>query len=186
MDEHDYNDEHEHDEERESLEDILRAIAREVTMSVEARMSEIDVDEIAESIGVDPSSARHWLDSAAHWLQAQAEHWTFGWPPHPPTPAEPMRSKERSSEDPLRDAGPHPLDLPTDEQGRALAALESGRWTIEPGTESLSSRGEGRGPDNALGLVRELRVRDWITPDGNVTLAGRGALGRWLEAAKTR
>jgi hypothetical protein len=31
--------------------------------------------------------------------------------------------------------------------------------------------------------VRELRVRDWITADGEITLAGRWALSRWLDVA---
>jgi len=90
------------------------------------------------------------------------------------------------SEDPLRGAGPHPLDLPTEEQGLALAALDSGRWVIEPGTGALSAHGEGPGPNDALGLVRELRARDWIAADGAITLAGRSALGRWLDAAPPR
>jgi hypothetical protein len=84
--------------------------------------------------------------------------------------------------DPLRGAAPNALDLPTAEQGQALAALDSGRWTVEPGTEALASGGEGPGPSDALGLVRELRVRDWITPEGKLTLAGRRALSRWLDA----
>jgi hypothetical protein len=84
--------------------------------------------------------------------------------------------------DPLRGAPPNALDLPTAEQGQALAALDSGRWTVEPGTEALASGGEGPGPSDALGLVRELRVRDWITPEGKLTLAGRRALSRWLDA----
>jgi hypothetical protein len=88
-----------------------------------------------------------------------------------------------AGDDPLRHAGPHPLDLPTTEQGAALAALESGRWRVEPGTATLGVHGEGPGPHDALGLVRELRVRDWITPDGELTLAGRKALARWLDAA---
>jgi hypothetical protein len=54
-----------------------------------------------------------------------------------------------------------------------LAALDSGRWTIEPGASTLISHGEGLAHKNALGLVRELRVRDWINADGTVTLAGR-------------
>jgi hypothetical protein len=29
--------------------------------------------------------------------------------------------------------------------------------------------------------VRELRVRDWIDNDGEVTLVGRAALRRWLD-----
>ncbi len=84
--------------------------------------------------------------------------------------------------DPLRGAGPNPLDVPTSEQGEALAALDSGRWTLEPGTEALAAGAEGAGPSDALGLVRELRVRDWITAEGKLTLAGRRALSRWLDA----
>ena len=71
--------------------------------------------------------------------------------------------------------------MPTDDQGRALAALDSGRWTVEPGTSALSSSGDGPGPSDALGLVLELRVRDWIDADGEVTLAGHAALQRWLD-----
>ena len=85
--------------------------------------------------------------------------------------------------DPLGTAGPHPLDQPTDEQGLALAALDSGRWIIEPGTDALAAKGEGPGPSDALGIVRELRVRDWIAADGELTLTGQRALSRWLEAA---
>ena len=44
----------------------------------------------------------------------------------------------------------------------------------------LVSHGEGPAPKNALGLVRELRVRDWLGADGHLTLAGRKALERWL------
>jgi hypothetical protein len=43
--------------------------------------------------------------------------------------------------------------------------------------------GDGPGPSDALGLVRELRVRDWLTADGELTLTGRNALKRWLEIA---
>ena len=96
----------------------------------------------------------------------------------------PLRSDKPSrSDDPLRSAGPHPLDLPTDEQGIALAALESRRWMVEPGTDALTARGDGPGPSDALGIVRELRVRDWLGANGEITLVGRRALSRWLEAA---
>jgi hypothetical protein len=76
--------------------------------------------------------------------------------------------------------------MPTEEQGLALAALESGRWTVEPGTDTLASHGEGPGPSDALGLVRELRARDWIAAEGKLTSAGRHALDRWLEGATNR
>ena len=105
------------------------------------------------------------------------------------TPPSPRRQSKRPGMrhrpavgDALRGAAPNPLDRPSAEQGEALAALDSGRWTLEPGTEALASVGEGPGPSDALGLVRELRVRDWITPDGKLTLAGRRALARWLDA----
>ena len=65
----------------------------------------------------------------------------------------------------------------------ALAALDSGRWRVEPGTSALAVHGEGPGPSDALGLVREMRVRDWMTADGQITRAGRNALSRWLDAA---
>jgi hypothetical protein len=45
----------------------------------------------------------------------------------------------------------------------------------------LTAHGEGPGPSDALGLVRELRVRDWIDANGDVTLVGGAALARWLE-----
>jgi len=47
------------------------------------------------------------------------------------------------------------------------------------------ANGEGPAPSEALGLVGELRARDWINADGEVTLVGRNALSRWLEAGKT-
>jgi hypothetical protein len=84
-----------------------------------------------------------------------------------------------------RGSGPHPLDLPTSAQGLALSALDSGRWTVEPGSNLLVGHGAGPAPSDALGLVGELRARDWINADGEVTLVGRNALSRWLEAGKT-
>ena len=165
----------------ESFEETLRSIARELGQSVERAAENVDLDEIADAIGVDPASAKEWIDSAGSWLRAQAE--TFG---------EDLASRvgrtERkpTTEDPLRNAQPHPLDLPTDEQGLALAALDSGRWTVEPGTNALAARGEGPGPSDALGLVRELHTRDWISAEGETTLVGRHALSRWLDATSPR
>jgi hypothetical protein len=39
---------------------------------------------------------------------------------------------------------------------------------------------------DARGLVDELRARDWVAADGEVTLVGRHALSRWLDAANPR
>ena len=173
-----------------SFEEALRSIAREVSRSAE-RMSQVDLDQIAESFGVDAARAREWFDSATTWLRSQGR--TFGDAPfsddEPFGAAEPFGAPEPKPApapapdiDPLRNAAPHPLDLPSEEQGLALAALDSGRWTVEPGSNSLSARGDGPRPSDTLGLVRELRARDWITADGEVTLVGRHALSRWLEA----
>jgi hypothetical protein len=75
--------------------------------------------------------------------------------------------------------------VPTEEQGLALSALESGRWKVAPGTNELSSDGEGPNPRDAVGLVGELRARDWIAAGGEITLVGRDALRRWLESTSS-
>ena len=157
---------------RDSFEEMMRSIAREVS----ERASQVDLDEIAGAIGVDPERAKEWVDNAVGWLRDQAEGmgadltvWGTG----------PMGTADA---DHARTTGPHPLDMPTPEQGRALAALDSGRWTVEPGTHLLTVHGDGPGPADPLGLVGELRARDWIAADGKVTLVGRRALTRWLDA----
>jgi hypothetical protein len=187
----------EDDERDESLEETLRAIAHELGESVQRKAAELDVDEIAEAIGVDADRAREWVESAAEWLGRRFESlgdevkfpeaWR-GTPWGAPSgdASDPRAGAEREQGDPLRGAAPHPLDMPTEEQGLALAALESGRWTVEPGTDTLAAHGDGPGPSDALGLVRELRARDWIAADGRLTSVGRHALDRWLEGAANR
>jgi hypothetical protein len=155
------------DPDRTSFEDVARVVADEASRMVE-RLSEIDVDEIARTASAEAERAKHWLDELGGWLREQGDA---------------IARARMAGEDPLRHAGPHPLDLPTGDQGLALAALDSGRWRLEPGTSALAVHGEGPGPSDALGLVRELRVRDWTTADGELTLAGRSALMRWLDAA---
>ena len=163
------------DPDRSSFEDVARAVADEVSRMVE-RLQDIDVDEIARTANAEAERAKHWLEELGGWLREQGD--TIGGERVPAD--DPLR---HAADDPLRHAGPHPLDVPTGDQGLALAALDSGRWRLEPGTSTLAVHGEGPGPSDALGLVRELRVRDWMTADGELTLAGRGALMRWLDAA---
>ena len=176
------------DPERNSFEDVARALADEVNRVI-ARLSEIDLDEIAQAANAEGERARRWIDDLGQWLRAQGdatgnapfgsgEAREHGW-----APADRSERGRPTGEDPLRHAQPHPLDLPTADQGLALAALDSGRWRVEPGTSALAADGEGPGPSDALGLVREMRVRDWMTADGEITLAGRNALRRWLDAA---
>lgn len=168
------------DASRGSFEEMVRTIARELSRSVE-RAVQGDADALADTIGVDPVRARQWIDGLGHWLRAQAESIGAEVALHGAEPG-----GVRAEVDPLRGVGPHPLDLPGEEQGLALAALDSGRWAVEPGSSALVAHGEGPGPSDALGLVRELRVRDWTAPDGEVTSVGRHALNRWLDAAGRR
>src|SRR6202042_487991 len=79
--------------------------------------------------------------------------------------------------------GPHPRDLPTDQQGVALSALDSGRWTVRPGSNQLAGTGTGAEPAPS-DVVGELRARDWITAVGTLTLVGRHALGRWCRTVE--
>lgn len=165
---------------RNPFEDALRSIADEINKTV-GKVQQTDWEELARSNGFDANQAREWLDVAGGWLRGQAD--TVRPEPAEPQARAPRPAPPTTGRDPWTDAGPGPLDLPTAEQGAALAALDSGRWAIEPGTSALTGRGDGPGPSDALGLVRELRVRDWLSAEGDVTLAGRAALARWLDAA---
>src|SRR3954465_13729685 len=161
-----------------NFEDVAKALAEEVTRAFE-RISDIDVDEIARTASTEAERARQWMDDLGRWLREQAGgiasagFVSAAWPDAGSPAAEPAPSAP--ADDPLTHAGPHPLDLPTADQGLALAALDSGRWRIEPGTSTLAAQGDGPGPRDALGLVRELRVRDWLSTEGEITLAGREA-----------
>jgi hypothetical protein len=171
-----------------SFESVARALADEVTRAVE-RLSHLDVDELTRTASAEADRARRWVEELGQWLREQGDAaggTPFGFGAAEPSgPASPDQAAEPhpAGDDPLRAAGPHPLDLPSADQGLALAALDSGRWRLEPGTSALAVHGDGPGPSDALGLVRELRVRDWLSVDGEITLAGRSALNRWLEAA---
>lgn len=174
-------------EDRPGFDDLFRRLVDEVQRGIE-RASD-DLDELARASGVDPDDAKRWIDGAGQWLREQVEG---GEPPRPTgdgpaSPDEPRTERPAGplrADDPLHGATPHPLDLPTTDQGIALAALDSGRWAFEPGTSILTVRGDGPGPRDAMGLVRELRVRDWLDSEGRMTLAGRRALERWLAVAE--
>jgi hypothetical protein len=163
----------------ESFEDRLRSIAKEISRSVE-RMSKLDIDGVAESFGVDAARAREFADAAGQWLSAQIEG-----------EGAPAFFQEKQAAPERTDTGtpagnrpgPHPLDMPTDPQGLALSALDSGRWTVGPGSNVLAGTAEGPGPTDAAELVGDLRARDWITAGGELTLVGRRALARWYDSA---
>ena len=176
MAEDDASEPSEDDGSQESFEETVRSIVRELTRSIE-RVAHTDFDEVAEAVGVDLVRVKEFAQSAVEWLRAHAESLgeDAGFRGGAPQGA-------ALDDDPPVSAGPHPLDLPTAEQGLALAAMDSGRWTVEPGSGALAADGEEAESAERPGLVDELRARDWITAEGEITPAGRHALSRWLDA----
>jgi hypothetical protein len=180
------------DPDYDSFEDKIRAIARDVAQQLERAAEQVDLDEIAERFGVSATSVRQFAEFAGEWLGERLSETMTGFQepadPDAPEHEHPLGNTFEESgpahepRPPRR--GPHPLDLPTAEQGLALSALESGRWRVEPGSNELISDGEGPDPLDSGRLVGELRARDWIAAGGEVTLVGRDALRRWLETAQ--
>jgi hypothetical protein len=159
------------------FQDWFRELAEQIGRSVE-RLSEVDVDEIAERYRVDAERAREFADTAGQWLAANMSRFDPGrvpdaGPPRPSPQGEPPAAP-----------GPHPLDTPSPLQGLALSALDSGRWTVRAGSNQLVGTGVGTPPPTETpDLVSDLRARDWITSDGTLTLVGRHALARWCRQA---
>ena len=157
----------------ESFEKRVRAIASELGRSVERAVKSFDLDEIARQVEIGGERFRELADSTGRWISdlvsdREADH------------AAQVRDVDSRT---LPVAGPHPLDLPSDEQGRALSALDSGRWQVAPGTDELVAGDDEASPTDSGGLVGELRARDWIAANGEVTLLGREALKRWSEGS---
>jgi hypothetical protein len=180
--------------EHDSFEDRIRAVAAEISRSVQ-RMSEVDLDEIAERYGVDADRARTFADAASQWLNERMSSseplFGSGRPadhdsavPGTVTDFDAQMASSPGQPPPASAAGPHPLDLPSGRQGLALSALDSGRWTVRPGSNQLAGTDVGTPPSAASDLVSELRARDWITADGTLTLVGRHALARWCRTAE--
>jgi hypothetical protein len=174
------------------FEDWLRAIADEVSRSVQ-RMSEFDVEDLSQRYGVDADRARAIADAAGRWLNDRfsAGDPLFGHVEHadedsgvrPVGEDLDLEARPEAGQTPPVRPGPHPLDLPTDQQGISLSALDSGRWTVRPGSNQLAGTGAGAEPARSE-VVGELRARDWITADGTLTLVGRHALGRWCRTVE--
>jgi hypothetical protein len=172
--------------EHDNFEDRLRAMADEISRSLQ-RMSEVDLDDLADRYGIDVDRARTFADAAGRWLSDQLSG-------AEPFFSEGRREQRESAPAPVKTPSPaktpspgiapHPLDPATGEQGLALSALDSGRWTVRPGSNQLAGTGEGPPPPGAPDLVSELRARDWIAADGTLTLVGRHALARWCRAVE--
>lgn len=156
-----------------SFEDRLRAIADQIVRS----LSDNDIDDLAQRFGLDAERARGFAGNVERWLGeglSDLASWTGDRPEY-------LGNPPRAAATGTFGRGPHPLDLPTPKQGIALSALDSGRFTVRPGSSVLAATGGD--PDQSVGaaadLVNELRAHDWITADGSVTLMGRQALLRW-------
>jgi hypothetical protein len=155
-----------------SFEAKLRVIAEQIGGSIERAVENLDLNEMAEQLGMSGERAKELADLAKRWLSTQIQG-----------PVASLRDQPEADDRSSSRHGPHPLDMPTEEQGLALSALDSGRWKVDPGTEELVPIDTGPGPGQPIGLVGELRARDWIAPHGEVTLVGRDALKRWLARA---
>lgn len=169
----------------EGFEAGLRWLAQQVERSVE-RLEQLD-EETARSLGIDVERTRDFVEGAGRWLNDQAENFAGRaemWSTFMSVAQGRARGRTEGRRESRR-GGPHPLDVPTPAQGLALSALDSGRWTVEPGSHVLVTAGEGPAPANATDLVGELRARDWIDADGEVTLVGRSALKRWMDQSTT-
>ena len=161
----------------ESFEKRVRAIAAELSRSVERAVKSIDVDEIARQVEMGGERVREIADLTGRWISDRLGD------PEADQAAQARDLEPETAARMLPVAGPHPLDVPSDEQGRALSALDSGRWKVEAGTDELVAGGDEASPTDRGGLVGELRARDWIAANGAVTLVGREALKRWSEGS---
>jgi hypothetical protein len=182
--------------EHDSFEDRVRAIADQISRSMQ-RMADVDLEQLAEGYGFDVDRARTAASAAGQWLSdrlssveplfGEGQAHDHDTPAHGPS-ANLEEQMAQATEPGHRSTtpGPHPLDLATGRQGLALSALDSRRWTVRPGSNQLAGTGDGPPPTEAADapdLVGDLRARDWITPDGALTLVGRHALARWCRTA---
>jgi hypothetical protein len=148
---------------RDDFADRLRSFAREFSESLERAAERFDKEGLAERIEAGGEQVREFAQFAGQWLNELLQ------------PGQPGDLRSRVG-------GPHPLDMPTEEQGLALGALASGRWHVKPGTNELVADDAGQGPGESFGRAGELRARDWITANGEPTELGHAALRRWAAA----
>src|ERR1700727_2212502 len=94
----------------ENFEEILRSMAEGFGDSFQRKLDDLDIDRFSSSLGVDADQAREWVDGAASGRRTQCDARAISVP------------STVHREDPLRHAEPHTLDLPSNEQGAALAA----------------------------------------------------------------
>ncbi|HEY2596169.1 MAG TPA: hypothetical protein VGK33_19935, partial [Chloroflexota bacterium] len=149
--------------EHDSFEDRLRAIADQIGQSLR-RMSEVDLEQVADGYGIDAERVRGYAEAFGQWLsdRVPSDESGFGQNPHGELDStvsagfDALLAQDPGPGQATNRPGPHPLDLPLDRQGLALSALDSGRWTARPGTDQLVDTGEGPLPSDAASVVSEL------------------------------
>ena len=143
--------------------------------------------------GVDAGAAREWVEGAASWLRSNAERFEDEFPVADARQLAPAGARGPVAErtEPDRCAATTRCGAPGRTRWTCRPTSRASRWPRSSQAAGWSSPAPtrwrpgatGPGPSNALGIVRELRVRDWLGADGEITLVGRRALSRWLEAA---
>ena len=116
-----------------SFEARLRAIADQIVKS----LSDNDIDDVAQRFGVDLDRARGLASGVEGWLNDHLGEQA----PRPGTWSTGPGTTRPAASTTTFGAAPHPLDLPTPEQGVALSALDSGRFTVRPGSSVLAATG---------------------------------------------
>lgn len=165
------------------FDDVVRGIVGEAVRFAE-QASRREASGFGGAGGIDLDRARRWADDVGRRFAGEAAA-TRGSDRPAGTSAAPT-TRQGAHEVPVVDAEvvvpapPHPRDVPTEEQGRALAALDSGRWSLDPEAGRLVSAHDGPAPERPKRLARELRARDWVDEDGRPSRAGARALDRWL------
>jgi hypothetical protein len=154
----------------------LRWLVQQLARSVE-NLEDLDLDLIGRGVGLDAERVKEYLDIAGRWIADQADG----------MPAEVLRRfgsfvdvAGRGGPTPSGGA-PHPLDVPSSAQGVALSAIDSGRWSVKPGSHEFIAHDQSPAPEDASGLIGDLRARDWINAAGEITQVGRNALTRWMD-----
>ena len=192
------------DGEGDSGDPVLRWIAQQIQRSVRD-LEQLDVEAISRVTGWDPDRVREQIDTAGEWITSHAEDLSENALRRLENVVDPDTLKRVSSlldpellkrftggfggfagfGAPGTSAGPtgtapHPLDVPSPAQGLALSAIDSGRWSVAPGSHEFVTHDGSAAPPDASGLIGELRARDWIDSGGGLTQVGRNALTRWM------
>lgn len=165
------------------FDDVVRGIVGEAVRFAE-QASRRDASGFGGAGGIDLDRARRWADDIGRRFAGEAAATRGSDGPTGTSEASPARRPQPvpAHEGALAQAPGHPRDLPTEAQGRALAALDSGRWRLDAGAARLVCAHDGPAPERPKRLARELRARDWVGEDGRPSRAGRRALDRWLRA----